>query len=352
MRVTILSAKIQLFSDICKLFFLFFAKKCLSLHYCRFEYFLLTLSADYSYRQNKYTYMKKLLILLLSALSLTAVAQQKKVDVYVKGQQTGINKVLGDQLVAAFAKSGKYIAIERTASFLAELGKEQNYQRTGAVDDNELSRLGKQFGVQLVCVADVSDVFGEKYVSTRLIDVESAEVVNTSNATSKLESMQELLKVTEGLAKELTAKTVQEKAAEAAAKQKEKEDEIQRLRNAVTAGYIQIDNIMFVIVNNPPHMTYNAALEEAKRTSIGGFLDWRLPTTSELLRVLNVSEEYSHIYDKFPNYNQKYAGACDCYWGYGRIRYWCANKYWYTDGKLEQGNTNCRHNVLLVRDAK
>ncbi len=88
--------------------------------------------------------MKKLLILLLSALSLTAVAQQKKVAVYVTGQQTGINKVLGDQLVAAFAKSGKYIAIERTASFLAELGKEQNYQRTGAVDDNELSRLGKQ----------------------------------------------------------------------------------------------------------------------------------------------------------------------------------------------------------------
>lgn len=71
--------------------------------------------------------MKKLLIILLSALSLTAVAQQKKVAVYVTGQQTGINKVLGDQLVAAFAKSGKYIAIERTASFLAELGKEQNY---------------------------------------------------------------------------------------------------------------------------------------------------------------------------------------------------------------------------------
>ena len=106
--------------------------------------------------------MKKLLIILLSTLSLTSVAQQKKVAVYVTGQQTGINKVLGDQLVAAFAKSGKYIAIERTASFLAELGKEQNYQRTGAVDDNELSRLGKQFGVQLVCVADVSDVFGEK----------------------------------------------------------------------------------------------------------------------------------------------------------------------------------------------
>ena len=137
--------------------------------------------------------MKKLLFILLSALSLTAFAQQKKVAVYVTGQQTGINKVLGDQLVAAFAKSGKYIAIERTASFLAELGKEQNYQRTGAVDDNELSRLGKQFGVQLVCVADVSDVFGEKYVSARLIDVESEtfktnrdEIIKIINRATKI----------------------------------------------------------------------------------------------------------------------------------------------------------------------
>ena len=102
--------------------------------------------------------MKKLFILLLSTISLTAFAQQK-VAVYVTGKESGINKVLGDQLVAAFTKSGKYVAIERTASFLAELGKEQNYQRTGAVDDHELSRLGKQFGVQFVSVADVSDVF-------------------------------------------------------------------------------------------------------------------------------------------------------------------------------------------------
>lgn len=151
--------------------------------------------------------MKKLLIILLSALSLTAFAQQKKVAVYVTGQQTGINKVLGDQLVAAFAKSGKYIAIERTASFLAELGKEQSYQRTGAVDDNELSRLGKQFGVQLVCVADVSDVFGEKYVSARLIDVESAEVANSSNASSPMNSMAELLKVTDKHCKNCSGKS-------------------------------------------------------------------------------------------------------------------------------------------------
>lgn len=156
---------------------------------------------------------KSIIVFLLLIISFTAFAQQQKVAVYVTGQQTDVNKVLGDKLVEAFARSGKYIAIERTANFLAELSKEQNYQRTGAVDDNEVSRLGKQFGVQLVCVADVSEVFGQKYVSARLINVETAEVVNTTNTSSNLGTMDELLRVSNKIATELTVKTAQENTA-------------------------------------------------------------------------------------------------------------------------------------------
>lgn len=130
--------------------------------------------------------------------------QSKKVAVYVTGgQDAGVNKVLGDQLVAALAKSGKYVAIERTNSFLAQLGKEQGYQRTGAVSDDEISRLGKFFGVQFVCVAEVSDVFGQKYVSARVIDVESAQVIQAANTSSNLANMQDLLNVSNDLAIEL-----------------------------------------------------------------------------------------------------------------------------------------------------
>ncbi len=283
--------------------------------------------------------MRKLIIILFSALSLMAVAQQKKVAVYVTGQQTGINKVLGDQLVAAFAKGGKYIAIERTASFLAELGKEQNYQRTGAVDDNELSRLGKQFGVQLVCVADVADVFGEKYISTRLIDVESAEVINTSNATNKLENMQELLKVTDKLAKELTAKTVQEKAAEAALEQQMKEAEIQRLKNAVQDGYIQVDNIMVVVATSYPEMTYINAKKEAQNFNLGGYQDWRLPSPSEMSRIIDVFKQFNSIYTKFPEIR--------------RDTYGCSGNYsHYSDGRVAKDWNAWSQRVVFVRDAK
>lgn len=138
--------------------------------------------------------MKKLLILLLSVLSLTAFAQQKKVAVYVTGNDP-INSIMGDHLVDGIAHNGKYIAVERTASFLNELSKEQSYQRTGAVDDNDISRLGKQFGVAYVCVATPFDVWGEKYISARMIDVERAEVIATSSANGKVENSAQFLSV-------------------------------------------------------------------------------------------------------------------------------------------------------------
>lgn len=137
--------------------------------------------------------MKQLLILLLSVFSLTISAQQKKVAVYVTGNDP-INDIVSSRLMDGIAKSGKYRAVERTAAFLNELSKEQNYQSTGAVDDNEISRLGKQFGVDYVCVASAFDVWGtEKYISTRLIDVETAEVVVSSSSNGSIASSSQLI---------------------------------------------------------------------------------------------------------------------------------------------------------------
>jgi hypothetical protein len=154
--------------------------------------------------------MKKSTLLLLAFFCASIVFGQQKVAVYVTGgSDAGINKVLGDQLAAAIVNSGKYTAIERTSSFLAQLANEQTYQRTGAVDDNQISELGKQFGVELVCVAEVNEVFEKKYVSARFIDVESAEVISTANANSAMKDMEDLLQVAESITKELIGKKAQ-----------------------------------------------------------------------------------------------------------------------------------------------
>ena len=298
--------------------------------------------------------MKKLLILLLSVLSLTAFAQQKKVAVYITGEQSGITQVLGDQLVAAFAKSGKYIAIERTLSFLSELKKEQRYQyETGEVDDSELSRLGKQFGVQLVCVAKISEVFGEKYISARLIDVESAEVTNTSNATSKLDNMQELLNVTEKLAKELTAKTVQEIAAEKAARQRANEETEKMLSEAFTKGYIKVDNIY--AATSSSYVPWSQVPTIAAECRLGGWADWRVPTATELGLIQSTCRGYyedRNDRDKYPNLSDSYLHK---FFYIVRVN----GIYWVKDGYIIYGDltgymkgNNANYRLLLVRDAK
>ncbi|MBO7234891.1 MAG: hypothetical protein J6V13_07905 [Paludibacteraceae bacterium] len=158
--------------------------------------------------------MKRFFVFVLSALSLTAFAQQKKVAVYVTGDDP-INSIMGDHLVDGIAHDGKYIAVERTASFLNELVKEQSYQRTGAVDDSELSRLGKQFGVDYVCVATPFDVWGEKYISARMIDVERAEVIATSSVNGKIENSTQFLALLSTLTKGLLQSFEQSKLANA-----------------------------------------------------------------------------------------------------------------------------------------
>lgn len=107
-------------------------------------------------------------------------------------------------MVAAIARSEEYTAIERTSAFLAELKKEQNYQRTGAVDDDDISRLGKQFGVQYVCVADVTDVYGEKYISARLINVETAEIVDAYDGGGRISSMSDCVRIANEIAGKLS----------------------------------------------------------------------------------------------------------------------------------------------------
>jgi hypothetical protein len=77
-------------------------------------------------------------------------------------------------------RSGKYTAVERTYDFLKELDNEHEYQRTGSVDDEQISKLGRQFGVSLVCVVKVSAMNKEYYLSARLIDVETATVTKSA----------------------------------------------------------------------------------------------------------------------------------------------------------------------------
>jgi hypothetical protein len=154
--------------------------------------------------------MKKVFVLMLAitCAATVVVAQQsqskKKVAVYVTGEgNAGTKKVIGTKLVSAITQTDEYAAVERTSDFLRELSKEQEYQRSGNVDDNQIAQLGKQFGVSFVCVADVSEVFGSTFLAARMINVNTGLITATAEQDKEISGMSDLVEISEGVAAQL-----------------------------------------------------------------------------------------------------------------------------------------------------
>jgi hypothetical protein len=147
--------------------------------------------------------MKKILILLLATLCAAPGYGQskKKVAVYVTGEaDAATKKVIGAKMVAAITKDNEYAAVERTADFLAELSKEQDYQRSGAVADNQITQLGRQFGVAFVCVADISNLYGSLFVAARMINVQTGLVTATAEGDKEISGMADLTELSDDVA--------------------------------------------------------------------------------------------------------------------------------------------------------
>ena len=160
--------------------------------------------------------MKNFLLICLIAIS-GFVAAQKKVAIYVTGSdevENSIKKIVADELVSGIVQNKDYTAVERSADFLAEIQKEQVYQRSGNVDDRQICDLGKQFGVDLVCVANITPFRDAFYINARLIDVETASVQATARETSLLNTLDEFVETSESLASKLVGRKAQETASE------------------------------------------------------------------------------------------------------------------------------------------
>lgn len=344
---------------------------------------------------------------LLSSFGKSRQSNVKKVAVYVVRNDAGknIGKVLGDKLVGGFTNSGRYVAVERTNGFLQQLNKEQKYQRTGAVNDNDISRLGKQFGVQYVCVAKVSDVYGEKFISARLIDVETAEVVNSQDVGGTINSMDICVNMTNEIAFNLSKGTFAEqaeetriKAAEEAriraeqearikaeqeariraeqearrreeaekerierAKQARVEKRKQELRKMLNDGYVVLrdhDGIKWMVCLEPIVLSskdYKTAIEKGEKFSRCGYYDWVVSSwESYNVRNYAVSNEEMHDYvsgksDECINYIWYIANEFEHYLGIS-FPLWRNGYYWHSYDTLayKKYSWSTKRNVLFL----
>jgi len=113
--------------------------------------------------------------------------------VYVTGDMEPKRKsTMRDIISNNFVNSDKYEIVERSEEFLEELQKEQMKQRSGSVDDEQITELGKQSGVQFVCVTKVTEFDDStKTIYIQLINVETAQAIASDHVYNKLENREE-----------------------------------------------------------------------------------------------------------------------------------------------------------------
>lgn len=145
--------------------------------------------------------MRHFVSMMAMLLAVCSFAQApRKVAVYVTGDvEDSYKKVIGSKLVSCITQSGEYAAVERTNEFLSALTQEQDYQMSGAVNDQQIVKLGAQFGVRYVLVADVTEIFESTFISARMIDVQTGLITHSAEVDMELYSTKDLIKITEAV---------------------------------------------------------------------------------------------------------------------------------------------------------
>ncbi len=133
----------------------------------------------------------------VTSVSFAQIEEPKtKVAIYTTGDvDASYKKVIGSKVTSVITQSSKYAAVERTADFLNALSEEHDYQRSGAVSDNQIVKIGQQFGVRYVVVLDISDLFGSLFISARMIDVRTGVIASSAEMGGEIQSMTKLMEV-------------------------------------------------------------------------------------------------------------------------------------------------------------
>jgi|GEM_PF-747008 len=129
------------------------------------------------------------------------------VAVYMAGDEPagaqGVHYIMGGEMARVISRSDRYLAVDRTEAILNQLAKEHAYQRSGAVDDDQIRALGQQLGVSYLSISGINPVGKRYYLDTRLVNIETAEIIRSITETSALKDANEMTRVARHIALEL-----------------------------------------------------------------------------------------------------------------------------------------------------
>jgi TolB-like protein len=149
--------------------------------------------------------MKRIFILLLIGLCVSIVygQEKKKVAIFESIGNSVDDDVKGailDALGEGIYTSDRYILLER-ANY-AQLLKEYDFQKSGAVDDEQLLEIGKAAGADYACYASVRKIGINYRIAYRLVEINTA-AIEFSGSKSTQKGINDLLEIIDAIAEEM-----------------------------------------------------------------------------------------------------------------------------------------------------
>lgn len=160
--------------------------------------------------------MKKLFTLCLLAVTMCAVAQNKKIALLEPRAGEGSDSIVSMEKAMIRGEMRKAIALQDgweafSRSDIDQLMREQDFQRSGMVSDNSIHKLGEMTGADYICVSTITKSTTEFYIEAYLINIESGRISSPASQYGELVNgkFSNLLPVCQWLAQELTGHTPQ-----------------------------------------------------------------------------------------------------------------------------------------------
>jgi hypothetical protein len=143
--------------------------------------------------------MKKLTFFIIVLLFLcSAVSAQQKLKVVVAAagaepaQKRNSLKVLETKVQEAFVRDGRYTVIAGDEAVQKRIDEELRRQMSGAVDDKEIIKIGRQYGAKYLCAVKSSQLLESFMLEASLVDIETNEVIAVGSTPCDLVSVSDL----------------------------------------------------------------------------------------------------------------------------------------------------------------
>ncbi len=112
----------------------------------------------------------------------------------------GVKTVVREELSSIVVGSKKYTVLER--ALIDKVLEESKFQMSGQVDDSQVGELGKKMGADYVCIASITPMGNNFYVSIKLVSVTTARVEKQKTGMTQ-NGGSDILKVVGGLARNI-----------------------------------------------------------------------------------------------------------------------------------------------------